>query len=290
MDCIICRYGELALKGKNRNLFENRLVNNIRICLEKNSIDADVEKIRGRIFVFTKDESAADALKNVFGLVSLSHAIIAESDIEDIKTKTIAYAKQALDAAQTNNQAIKTFRITTNRVDKKFTKSSHEMDIILGDIVGDTYQLKARMKHPDLNIGVEIHKKTFIFHEKIDCFGGLPLGISGNVVCMIENEQDIAAAWLMMRRGCDIFPVSFSEMDISTLNRFSYGIDLKLSRITDISGISGFAADKRCQAVVSGADLDGFDPDRFRETGMTVLTPLIGYDKSQINSLLEKIR
>ena len=189
MDCVICRYGEIALKGKNRGLFEKRLVRNIKVCLERNSILADVKQVRGRIFIFTAEPEALKHLKQVFGLVSISPAVVCDSTPDDIEQAVLDYVRDIV-----KQSAPETFRISSKRIDKRFSKSSGDMDNLLGAAVGEMFGLKAKMKGADIDVGVEIHGSTFIFHEVLPCHGGLPLGISGNVACLIEKDQDLAAA------------------------------------------------------------------------------------------------
>jgi thiamine biosynthesis protein ThiI len=200
----MCRYGELALKGKNRAIFENKLVDNLRNSLKSKSIKAMIEKVRGRIFIYTEDTKAIDVIKNNFGLISISPCITCKSTPEDIKSAVMEYSDRAIMMLRP-----KTFRMTTKRIDKSFPKKSNEMDILLGDSVDDS--LEVDLKNPDLNIGVEIHDKTFIFHERISCYGGLPLGITGNVAVLMEDDKSIAAAWLLMKRGCTILPFVLKE-------------------------------------------------------------------------------
>ncbi|MFH1668551.1 MAG: THUMP domain-containing protein [Candidatus Woesearchaeota archaeon] len=284
MDCVICRYGELALKGKNRGLFEDKLLHNMKDCLKKNAIDARVEKVRGRIFVHTSDESALDCLKRVFGLVSLSPADITESDEQKITEKVIEYVSK-LDVSK-----IKTFRITTKRTNKKFSKTSGETDILLGDTVNEKFGFSVDLTSPDLNIGIEIHDKTYIFHEKKACFGGLPLGITGKVACLIRNSADVAAAWLVMRRGCEALLLLMGDEKYTILDQYSYGANIKTESIGDLSFAKEIINSNKCKALVVGDSLDGFDQENYAVTGVAVLAPLIIYTESQISDLLEKIR
>lgn len=285
MDCVICRYGELALKGKNRHIFEDRLVNNIHICLAKHDISADTKKIRGRIFIFTSDEKALSALKNIFGLVSISPAIVSENLPQIIEKTVIDYVDDIIQSKKIN-----TFRISTRRANKVFLKSSNEMDIFLGNAIGDRFKLKAQMKDPDINIGVEIHDKTFIFHEMISCYGGLPLGSSGTVACLIEGDAGAAAAWLMMKRGCKIIVLTRKKINIDNLTKFSYGLDIKPVMIDKFEELNQLMENNSYKALVVGDTLEGFDPEKYKEIEKPVLTPIIAYTEEQVNDLIEKIR
>ncbi len=284
MDCIICRYGELALKGKNRGLFENQLVTNIRDCLSRNGVSAKITKVRGRIFVFTVDKDALVHLKNVFGLVSISSAVVCESTQEDIKKTVVGYVENII-----KDSKPVTFRISTKRTDKNFQISSGDMDVSLGNVVGTTFKLKAKMKGADLDIGVEIHDKTFIFHDKVDCYGGLPLGTGGNVACLIEKKEDLAAAWIFMRRGCTAFPVVMGNINISPLSHFAYGTDIISSAISNLAEANVIIEKRKCRAVVIGCLFEEFEPEQYDVIDAVVLAPLIGFDAQQRSALLEKI-
>jgi len=283
MDCVICRYGELALKGKNRGLFESRLVSNIKDCLKRNNISGRVEKIYGRMFVFTEDAKILSVLKDVFGLVSISPAISVENDVDRITSEVLDYVRSL-------NPKGKSFRITASRTDKDFPKKSQEMAVLLGSAVVDEFGLKVDLHNPDIEVGVEIHNKTFIFHEKVACFGGLPLGITGKVVSLLRDENDVAAAWLMMRRGCFVFPVAFKNFDFSLLGRYAYGQNLSLSLVEDFKEAGIFAAKNRCKAFVVGDTLDVFGKSDYSAVALPVLFPLITYTDDELASLLARIR
>ncbi|MBI5880878.1 hypothetical protein HZB90_01980, partial [archaeon] len=184
----------------------------------------------------------------------------------------------------------KPLRITASRTDKDFTKKTQKMDVLLGSAVVDEFGLKVNLHNPDMEIGVEIHNKTFIFHEKIACFGGLPLGITGKVVSFLRDENDVAAAWLMMRRGCFVFPVAFKRFDISLLDNYCYGQNLSLSLVKDFQEAEEFALKNRCKAFVVGDTLADFGKSDYSAVALPVLFPLITYTDDELSLLLKRIR
>ena len=110
---ILVRYGEISLKGLNRNYFIDLLVKNIRNTLKRFE-SVKVQKIQGRIIVHLSEEDlegALEAVTKVFGIVSVSPAIVVESDIDVIEKATLEQAKVT---------DFKTFRITAKRGDKRF--------------------------------------------------------------------------------------------------------------------------------------------------------------------------
>ena len=110
MDCIICRYGELALKGKNRNLFEKRLIKNMKDCLQRNKLVGDIINIRGRIIINTTNANIIDYIKNIFGLVSISPAVVCSLDFDEIKSTANSVVENKLSQNLDKNMFSLNFR------------------------------------------------------------------------------------------------------------------------------------------------------------------------------------
>jgi thiamine biosynthesis protein ThiI len=254
MQIYIIRYGELALKGKNRTEFEKRLVRNIKDYLKKNKIEATVERIRGRIIVASESDAS---FKTIFGITSFSPAIEAALHIDDLKDKALCLLKNEK----------KSFKIDSKRLDKSFSRTSQELNKEIGSYVVDKLGLKVDLSNPHTAIGVEIvNKRSFIFSKIIEGFGGLPLGVEGKVVVLIENQNSLLAALLMMKRGCSVVPVAFSEKDISLLKKYAHGQEIKLFLINRIEDVLKIAKETRAQALVVGEILN-----EKKETNLNIL-------------------
>ena len=230
MGLILLRYGELALKGGNRNLFLKRLRRNIRVCLKANGLQGEVESIRQRIYVHTNQvDEALDPLSRVFGLVSLSPVDEVPRDIDAIVPECV----RAAERAQVGPGV--TFRVRSRRSDKTFPYISPKIDRLAGEAIYRALGGKVDLsKRADVTIGVEVSDQSaLIFGRSIPAPGGLPLGCEGRVVALISGGIDSpVATWLMMKRGCGIIPVHFSQNEIETqkaldnidiLRRYSYG-------------------------------------------------------------------
>ncbi|MFC1755281.1 THUMP domain-containing protein, partial [Thermoproteota archaeon] len=205
MGLVICRYGEIALKGQNRGMFESMLVGNIERALKAHKLDAKVKRLRGRVFVYSNNIGGlVKCLKKVFGLVSVSPAVECGLDMKKIK-------KTVLDLLK--DKQFETFRITTRRPNKKFELNSNEVDVDVGAFIVSELDKTVKLKDQDLDVGIEIHDAAYIFTEKVDGPGGLPVGMSGNVLCFVEDEKDLLAAWLMMKRGCKVFLAGTADID-----------------------------------------------------------------------------
>ncbi|MBT5273008.1 hypothetical protein HN695_07310 [Candidatus Woesearchaeota archaeon] len=269
--CII-RYGELALKGQNRAIFERKLVYNLKKCLKLHSLPfLAFNRLRGRIFLtFCGKNIDYAILANVFGVASISFAI--ESRLEDLEKNTDLLLK---------NKKFNTFRVTSRRVDKSLSIKSNELDIKLGSYVVENYKKKVSLTNFDLNIGVEaINKKLYVFLDKLPAPGGLPYGIEGTTFAVVKNEQDLLAALLMMKRGCEvIFLTTKPELVKNTCH--NYGIlpkILKFDKIT-LKTIEDFAKKE---------DFDSFIIGRNNlKSNLIEFNPLVGLSEKQIK---EKIK
>lgn len=265
---ILVRPGELFLKGKNRSFFENKLINNIKI---KSKIE-QVQLIRGRFILPYFPEHAI--LRKIFGIVSYSPAKKVAKDIEDIK-------KAAL---QTIKEKEGTFKVETKRSDKNFPIKSPELNRLVGEHIEKNSLLTFKMETPNHILHIEINQKgTYLFTDITSCFGGMPTGIEGKVVLLVENEASILAGILMMKRGTTILPVSLTgNKELSLLNSFSpTKLNLKLFNTNE--EIEKFAFDERIDILVTGQHLENFEKAK---TQLVIFRPLIGYNKKEVKEQL----
>jgi len=161
MKYIICHYGEIALKGKNRPFFENKLVKNIKKTLNKEKIDF-VKRIFGRIIIklnkrVEKEES--EKFKNIFGVANFSPAVKVKQNIEAIQ-------KEALNLLE--KEDFKTFRITTKRAQKDFPLNSQEINEKVGAAVCKKLNKEVDLDNPDITCFIEIVQDlAFVYIKKI---------------------------------------------------------------------------------------------------------------------------
>ncbi len=199
-DLIIARYGEVGLKSNRvRRRFENRLINNI-----KASIDAEVKVYQARIFIFPKDfDDAIEKLERIFGIVSYSPAVSTKSTFEDVERDLATYAEKLHDEGLLDENT--RFAISCRRVgNHEF--SSQEMAAFAGAVVVRKYSSPVDLTNPELTIYIEVRDNdAYIFHEKIQGPGGLPLGTQGKVISLVSSGIDSpVATYLMMKRGCQV--------------------------------------------------------------------------------------
>jgi thiamine biosynthesis protein ThiI len=234
MGLILLRYGEIALKGQNRTYFTRKLRRNVRKCLKANEVAGQLWQDGQRIYVETEQvEEAIEAMRRVFGIVSLSPAQMVAADLDAMVQEAVAVAHRAgLDATQT-------FRVRARRADKSFPYLSPEIERQAGGAIVEATGAKVDLsKAAQIEIGVEVHPAhVLVFGERIEGPGGLPLGSQGRVVALLSSGIDSpVAAWLMMKRGCSVIPVHFSTSPAQTdqvlaiaaaLNQYAYGWQLR---------------------------------------------------------------
>ena len=204
MKVILLRFGELYLKGNNRNVFESMLINNIKEKLQGE--EYRFQKTFGRYVISdykpNREVDIVEKLKKVFGLYSISIAEEVDATKEDIEN----FIK---------NIKIKTenFKVYVKRADKNFPISSMDFAKELGGIILENNTNKnVELYQPQTLISVDIrlNGKAYIFDEIIKCQGGLPLGSAGKALLLLSGGIDSpVAGYLMAKRGLKIEALHF---------------------------------------------------------------------------------
>ena len=277
-DTILLRYGEIFLKGGNKGIFERKLVENIAKILKNEGVSGlKVRNSRGRMLM--PYFSAHAALRRVFGLVSYSPAVHVEKDTAQIQAKAVQLLRGRRG----------TFKVSTKRSDKSFPITSPEFNRIVGEQVEKEMELLFSSSSPDVVLEIEINQEgAYLFFETVLCGGGLPTGVEGKVLLLVENEASLLAGLLFMKRGCRVIPVAFKESrisDISLLQAFNPD-ELKLHMVKNFQELEGLAAKKEISILVTGQVLD----DENHKINLTLMKPLVAYSKKQIQEQLKRYR
>ncbi len=206
-DLIIVRYGEIGVKSpKVRRRFENKLISNI-----KKKLDCKIEINQGRIFLFPKNFKEANAaLSKAIGVVSYSPAVSTETDFDSIEETLNKYVDDLISEGLfdgTKSFAVRGRRVGTH----EFT--SQEMAGFCGSVIVKKTGAPVNLSKPDFKFFVEVREnKTYIFHEKIQGIGGLPVGTQGKVIALVSGGIDSpVSAFLMMKRGCEVIVLHFNN-------------------------------------------------------------------------------
>ena len=205
MNSVIIHYHEIALKGRNRPQFINQLVRNIKNV----TFDLDVPDVRvlpGRVELILGTGTSWDAVRlrieRVFGIANFSHATRADPDIESLA--------RTIDAALGERQ-VSSFRVSARRSDKRFPLTSPQIEQEIGGRINDTRGWRVNLSQPELTIHIEmLSGEAFFFFDKIPGPGGLPVGVSGQVACLVSGGIDApVAAYRIMKRGCSAQLIHF---------------------------------------------------------------------------------
>jgi len=225
MTSVIVHYQEIALKGRNRPWFVTRLVRNLREALRGTGV-REVRALMGRIEVVLGPEAdwngVRDRLSRVFGVGNFAKAGRAPLDVDAIASAILG---------DLGDQDTGTFRLSARRADKRFPLTSPEIEREVGGRIKEARGWTVNLKHPQLTIHVEaLTSEAFYFFGKHEGAGGLPVGASGRVICLLSGGIDSpVAAWRMMRRGCRVTFVHFHSYPV--LSRASQEKTRELARL-----------------------------------------------------------
>ncbi len=211
MTLFLLRYGEIGLKSQRvRRRFERILIERIERAFADRDLDCVIERSRGRLFLYTDTDAAERArwlLERTFGLVSFSPAEETGSKMETIIDRAVSRASDQLEPA--TSFAIRARRHGTHPY------TSMELAGAVGYAVLEAngeMGLTVDLDEPDWELSIEVRdQRAFIFTDKFAAPGGLPIGSQGKVVVVVEREIALLAAWLMMKRGCRVYPICFPD-------------------------------------------------------------------------------
>ncbi|OBW84618.1 thiamine biosynthesis protein ThiI [Clostridioides difficile] len=206
---LIVKYGEIGVKGKNRYIFENRLIRNIRNMLKPIG-KFNVYKEYGRIYVDLEDydyEEVIEEVRKVFGIVGVCPGVRAKKDYDTLKEIALKMLEEKIDAGY------KTFKVESRRGDKSFGLTSQEMSMDIGGYllskVGD--RINVDVRNPEVKIKCEYREfHTMVYSDTIPGYGGLPLGTNGRAMSLLSGGIDSpVATWMVAKRGMEVEAVHF---------------------------------------------------------------------------------
>ena len=208
-EMILCKYGEIALKGLNRNTFEAVMQKNIKHRLKELG---NIEYSRSQSTLYVEPDEdvdideVIDRLSKVYGIVKLCRAKKVEKSMEAVLSEeTTDYLREALENANT-------FKVNAKRSDKHFPLKSPEICREMGHVIGERFpHLTVDVHDPDVTVIVEIRETSAYVHAgAIDGAGGIPIGTSGKALLLLSGGIDSPVAGCMIaKRGATIQAVHF---------------------------------------------------------------------------------
>ncbi len=324
---ILIRYGELFLKGKNKNYFEKTLLNNIKTNLK--GFDFELNRTCGRYYIVgykpEQENNICEILSKTFGLHSISPCVMLDTDFDAIS-----------EYISSLNFVEKTFRVSVKRGDKTFRMNSYQFSAYIGGIVLENNpHMQVDLFNYELNINIDIreNKKTFIFYKHIPCVGGMPVGTSGKGLLFLSGGIDSpVAGYLMAKRGMKLTALHFHSYPYTSLqakekvvqlakilSEYAGNIQLYVCSFTKIQEAIHKSCDeefmitimrrimmrigeKVCekyglQTIITGESLGQVASQTIESLTVTngvlnnipAMRPLIGFDKEEITVISKKI-
>ena len=208
----LIKYGEIGVKGKNRYIFEDALIKQIKYALKKVDGEFAVTKDKGgRIFTEVKSEdydydAVITALQHVFGIIAFCPVIHVEDiSIDNLRSEIVRYVEETFEDKEF------TFKINTRRAHKSYPMTSMEVDASLGEAVLEAFPgTRVDVHHPEVDIRVEIRDIVHIYSKEIPGAGGMPIGTNGKTMLLLSGGIDSpVAGYMTAKRGVVIDAVYF---------------------------------------------------------------------------------
>ncbi len=201
----LLKYGEIGIKGKNRYLFEDALVRQVRYALRDVDGSFSVHKSQARIYVDCEGEydyeDTVEHLKRVFGVVGICPVVrMEDAGFDKLKQDVVAY----MDEVYPDKNL--TFKVESRRARKSYPKTSMEINCDLGEAILDAFpETKVDVHHPDVMLNVEIRNEIYVYSQIIPGAGGMPVGTNGKAMLLLSGGIDSpVAGYMISKRGVGI--------------------------------------------------------------------------------------
>ena len=206
----LIKYAEIGIKGRNRYLFEDALVHQIKFALKKCEGKFLIHKSQGRIYVDAEGEfdfeETVDSLKTVFGISGICPVMYVEDEgFEKLCDTVVRYVGEVYPDRN------RTFKVHARRARKDYPKESMEINADLGEAVLKAYpEMSVDVHEPDILLSVEIREKIYIYSETIPGPGGMPVGTGGKAMLLLSGGIDSpVAGYMIAKRGVKLDAVYF---------------------------------------------------------------------------------
>ncbi len=292
-ECLLVKTAsEISLKSPFvRRFFTKKLVQSIKFSLKRNNVKlAKIARGGGRLYIFCF--SAKNAQKTLLTISGIHATAIAQhfkpAEYNEVESQTVSFAKKFL---KEGNEFALDARSTGNKL------SARDLERNIGAVVMDAIpNLKVKLKNPEKEIFIEVSKKDFfIYTKQVKGLGGLPSGAEGAVAMLFEGKKDeLAAAFLLMHRGCNIFPIvkkNSKELEehISKLVHFN---DYRQFALTNEKDLPVLFEERNIKAIAtadSKTDTKSLaEYEKFNEKqNLIVLRPLLLYPKKKKANILK---
>lgn len=217
-------FGEIFLKGRNRNTFYKTAINNIKRNIRDIGYD-DMFQESSKLYIKAdrdKFDRLIKEIKKVFGIVYISEVVRCEKTVEDISKTSIDIVKYY------NFDKDMTFKVESKRTDKSFALTSPKLSAkIGGDILEKYNDLSVDIHKPDFTVFIDVKSKAYIYIKRVEGLGGLPLGSGGEGLLLLSGGIDSpVAGFLMAKRGMNINAIHFHSYPFTSKRAHQKAMDL----------------------------------------------------------------
>ncbi len=201
----LLKYGEIGIKGKNRYLFEDALVRQVRRALKEVEGEFEVFKKQARIYVDCGGEydyeDTVEHLKKVFGLVGICPVLrLSDKGFEELKKDVVAYMDEMYEDKSF------TFKVESRRSKKTYPKNSMEISRDLGEAILEAFpEIRVDVHRPDVMVNIEVREEVYVYSQIIPGAGGMPVGTNGKAMLLLSGGIDSpVAGYMISKRGVGI--------------------------------------------------------------------------------------
>lgn len=263
----LIKYAEIAIKGKNRYLFEDALVHQITVSLGRVEGVFKVHKTQGRIHVEAESEydydEVMDALTKVFGITAVCPVVVLEDEgFDKLRKEVVDFMGQVYKDSVTDNI---TFKVNARRARKNYPLQSMEINASVGEAVLDAYPaMKVDVHKPEININIEIREKIYLYSQSVKGAGGMPVGTGGKAMVLLSGGIDSpVAAYMIAKRGVNVEAVYFHAPP--------YTSERAKQKVVDLAEIVSGYAGKMKLHVVNFTDIQMMIYDKCPHDELTII-------------------
>ncbi len=210
-EILLCKYGEILLKGANKKYFEDVLMRELR-KRAKHYGNFDITRAQSTIYIEPKDDDCdidgmLDSALCVFGIVSIGRSAMCEKNMDAIRALARSYIPAFLEGK-------KTFKVEARRSDKRFELGSMEISREIGyELLRACPHIKVDVHNPDVTVRVEIRELGAYIHAgAYKAAGGMPVGTNGKGLLLLSGGIDSpVAGYMMAKRGLALEAVYFES-------------------------------------------------------------------------------
>lgn len=213
----LVKYAEIGIKGKNRYIFENALIKQMKHALSRVDGAFSITKEQGRIYVEALEEydyeEVMEALQCVFGIVAICPVkVVEDTSWDSLKKEMIAYIDEVYEEKNF------TFKVAAKRGDKSYPMTTPEICSELGAVILENYKdLKVDVHEPSVVLQIEVRNKAYLYSVSVPGPGGLPVGTAGKGMVLLSGGIDSpVSTYMVAKRGVEVEAVYFHAPPYTT--------------------------------------------------------------------------